>query len=100
MYSGRGLVAVAMPARGDEGRIGVTVSRQFKSAVDRNRARRRLRELARLAMLKADSGPGRGGIRYDVVLIARPAAISMRFADLKEETEQAALRLSNTRSES
>ena len=89
-----------MPARSDVGRIGVTVSRQFKSAVDRNRARRRVRELARLALLETDSGAGRGGIRYDVVLIARPAAISMRFADLKEETEQAALRLTNARSES
>jgi len=28
-----------------------------------------------------------------VVLIARPAALTLRFADLKEETEQAALRL-------
>jgi ribonuclease P protein component len=99
VFSGRGLVAVAMPARHDVGRIGVTASRQFKSAVDRNRARRRLRELARLTLLKADSGGGREGIRYDVVLIARPAAISMRFADLKEETEQAALRLTNSRLE-
>jgi hypothetical protein len=30
-----------------------------------------------------------------VVLIARPAALTLRFADLKEETEQAALRLNN-----
>ena len=99
VYSGRGLVVVAMPTRRDEGRIGVTVSRQVKTAVARNRARRRLRELARLTLLKADSGARQGGIRYDVVLIARPAAITLRFADLKEETEQAALRLTNTRSE-
>jgi ribonuclease P protein component len=97
VYSGRGLVVVAVATRHDEGRIGVTVSRQLKTAVQRNRARRRVREVARLAMLKPDSGAGRGGIRYDVVLIARPAAVSMRFADLKEETEQAALRLTNTR---
>lgn len=93
LYSGRGLVVLAVPARQDRARIGVTVSRQFKSAVDRNRARRRLREIARQALLKADSGAGRGGIRYDVVLIARPAALTLRFADLKKETEQAALRL-------
>jgi ribonuclease P protein component len=96
VYSGPALVVLAVPARHDVGRIGVTVSRQLKTAVDRNRARRRVREVARLALLKADSGAGRGGIRYDVVLIARPAALSMRFADLKEETEQAALRLTNT----
>ncbi len=100
IYSGPGLVAVAVPARREEGRIGVTVSRQFKSAVDRNRARRRLRELAREALWKGGSGPSRRGIPYDVVLIARPAALTLRFADLKEETEQAALRLSNIPSES
>jgi ribonuclease P protein component len=97
VYSGPGLVVVALPTRHDEGRVGVTVSRQLKRAVDRNRARRRVREVARLALLKADSGAGRGGIRYDVVLIARPAALTLRFADLKEETEQAALRLTATR---
>ena len=99
VYSGPGLVVLAMPARHDEGRIGVTVSRQLKSAVARNRARRRLRELARLTLLTTDSSARQGGIRYDVVLIARPAAITLRFADLKEETEQAALRLTQTRSE-
>jgi len=89
-----------MPTSHDEGRVGVTVSRQLRSAVARNRARRRLREVARLTLLNPDSGSRQGGIRYDVVLIARPAALTLRFADLKEETEQAALRLSNTRSES
>ena len=94
IFSGRGLVALAIPSPRDEGRIGITVSRQLKTAVDRNRARRRLREVARLGLL-ADSGGGRRGIRYDVVLIARPAALTLRFADLKEETEQAALRITN-----
>jgi len=94
VYSGRGLVVLATPGRTAETRIGVTVSRQLKGAVDRNRARRRLREAAtRAAMLERDSGPGRRGIRYDVVLIARPAALTLRFADLQQETEQAALRL-------
>jgi ribonuclease P protein component len=93
VYSGRGLVALASPADGPEGRVGVTVSRQLKGAVDRNRARRRLREAARISLLEGDSGAGRLGIRYDVVLIARPAALTLRFADLKKEAEQAALRL-------
>jgi ribonuclease P protein component len=99
IYSGPGLVLLAVPSRHDAGRVGVTVSRQLKNAVDRNRARRRLRELARLTLLDPDSAARRGGIRYDVVLIARPAALTLRFADLKEEAEQAALRLMNTRSE-
>jgi ribonuclease P protein component len=93
IFSGRGLVVLAVPSERAESRVGVTVSRQLKTAVDRNRARRRLRELARLTLLQPDSVGGRLGIRYDVVLIARPAALTLRFSDLKEETEQAALRL-------
>jgi len=100
IYSGRGLVALAIPNDREENRVGVTVSRQFKRSVERNRARRRLRELARLALLVPDSGGARLGIRYDVVLIARPAALTLRFADLKAEAEEAAQRLSGPRSES
>ena len=93
VYSGRGMVALSVPNHAAESRVGVTVSRQLKSSVDRNRARRRLREVARLCLVGADSDAVRQGIRYDVVLIARPAALTLRFADLKEEAEQAALRL-------
>jgi len=99
IYSGRGLVALAIPNDRGESRLGVTASRQFKGAVERNRARRRLRELARLSLLGPDSGGDRRGIRYDVVLIARPAALTLRFADLKAETEQVAQRLAGSRSE-
>jgi ribonuclease P protein component len=93
-YSGRAMVALAMPNGRDESRVGVTVSRALKSSVERNRARRRLRELARLKLLGVDS-PLRGvGIRYDVVLIARPAALEVEFADLAAEAEQVSIRLS------
>jgi ribonuclease P protein component len=100
IYSGRGLVALAIPNERPETRVGVTVSRKLRSAVERNRARRRLRELARSAILHADSGVPDLGIRYDVVLIARPAALTLRYADLKEEAEQAARRLAGGRLES
>jgi ribonuclease P protein component len=94
VYSGRALVAFAVPRDGEESRVGVTVSRTVKGSVDRNRARRRLREVARMQLLGSDS-PLRGvGIRYDVVLIARPAALVVPFAELGNETRQAALRLS------
>ncbi|TMB95774.1 MAG: ribonuclease P protein component [Chloroflexi bacterium] len=98
VYSGRTLVAFAIPVETEESRIGVTVSRHVKGAVDRNRARRRLREAARERMLGPDSPLSRVGIRYDVVLIARPAALDLPFADLEAETEQAALRLANLNS--
>jgi ribonuclease P protein component len=93
-YSGRALVAFAIPNQQAKSRVGVTVSRMVKGSVDRNRARRRLRELARLSLLGRDSPLTGVGIRYDVVLIARPAALEVPFADLVAEAEQAALRLS------
>jgi ribonuclease P protein component len=94
VYSGRALVAFAVPSENEENRVGVTVSRAVKTSVERNRARRRVRELARVILLGPDSPLASLGIRYDVVLIARPAALEVSFADLKDEANQAALRLS------
>jgi len=101
-HQGRALVGFAVPGDAGEAgeglvRIGVTVSRNIRSAAERNRARRRLREVARTEMLRNDSPLRQGGIRYDVVLIARPAALEMSFADLRAEASQAALRLANTK---
>ena len=84
-----------MPASASESRVGVSVSRAIKTAVERNRARRRLREIARLDLLSPDSPLRRGGIRYDVVLIARPSVLELSFADLRAEASMAALRLAN-----
>jgi ribonuclease P protein component len=93
-YSGQALVAFAVPGEGGANRVGVTVSRLVKGSVERNRARRRLRELARRTLFGGDSPVTGVGIRYDVVLIARPAALRVPFADLRAEVEQAALKLS------
>ena len=97
-HSGRALVGFAVPSHQEQSRVGVAVSRTLKRAVDRNRARRRVRELARLILLGADSPLTGVGIRYDVVLIARPAALEIAFAELVTEAEQAALRLSKLNS--
>ena len=92
-HTGRALVGFAVPTQAPENRIGVTVSRTVKGSVDRNRARRRLREVARSGLLGPDSPLSQVGIRYDVVLIARPAALEVSFADLRAEASLAALRL-------
>ena len=94
VYTGRALLAFAVPGATAESRVGVTVSRNIKGSVERNRARRRLREIARERLLGPDSPLSGVGIRYDVVLIARPAALDVPFADLKDDVDQAALRLS------
>jgi ribonuclease P protein component len=92
-HSGRALVGFGVPGSAAESRVGVAVSKQIKGAVQRNRARRRLREVARETFLRPDSPLRQVGIRYDVVLIARPAALEVSFADLKAEASLAALRL-------
>jgi ribonuclease P protein component len=94
-HSGRALVGFAVPGAGPESRVGVTVSRGIKTSIERNRARRRLREVTRAEMLAPDSTLRRLGIRYDVVLIARPGALEVSFAELRAEASLAATRLAS-----
>jgi len=77
------LVAYARPTSADAHlRVAVAVSRNVRGAVRRNRVRRRLREAARAALLAGDSETPDLGIGYDVVVIARPAALDAAFPDL------------------
>ncbi len=85
VYAGRTLVAFARPNPGGEWRVGVAVSRSLRHAVDRNRARRRLRETARAQLLPQDSDDPVRGIGYDVVLIGRPAAVEAPASVLARE---------------
>ncbi len=98
VFSGRALVAFAVRNDGEASRVGVTVSRAIKSSVERNRARRRLRELARVHLFGGDSPVTRQGINFDVVLIARPAALEVSYAELKAEASSIAMRLSSPKS--
>jgi ribonuclease P protein component len=59
-------------------RVGFAVSRQMRGAVARNRARRRLREAYRTAGATAPAG-------VDLVLIARPAALTAPFERLVQD---------------
>jgi len=95
VYSGPTLVAFARPRPDLSGasRVGVTVSRQVRGAVHRNRARRRVREAARLRLLRDDSGLLRSGIPYDVVLIARPSALEAAFSAVLQDAERVDRRL-------
>lgn len=88
LYAGRGLVAFGVAGEGSTHRVGVAVSRRLRGAVRRNRARRRVREAARLG-LSRDSAPAGRGIAFDVVLIARPAALDLPFEELRSEAGSA-----------
>ena len=75
--------------RGDEGpvRIGFTVSKKVGNAVERNRVRRRLREIVRqTAKKRMQSG-------HDYVLIGRRAALKLPFARIAEEFDGALRRM-------
>ena len=67
-------------------RIGFTASKKIGNAVLRNRAKRRLRALAR-EVLGPRARPG-----WDYVLVARPeATVSRPYTDLRADLEQALL---------
>jgi ribonuclease P protein component len=63
-------------------RVGFAVSRQLRNAVQRNRARRRLREAFRSARAAAPA-------RAALVIIGRPAALTAPFEALQGQMRQA-----------
>ena len=64
-------------------RVAVATSRAVGGAVERNRARRRLREAVRVALAPRRSHPG-----ADLLVIARPAALSAATKDLHDAVER------------
>ena len=75
--------ALALPAA----RVGFTVSRKVGNAVQRNRVRRRLREIARSVF------PDQARPDLDYVLVGRQAALSRDFAAMRLELVEALKRL-------
>ena len=67
--------------RGDDGpvRVGFTVSRKVGNAVQRNRARRRLREVVRLA------DPAWMSAGHDYVLVGRQGALKLPFDRIQDD---------------
>jgi len=76
-------------------RVGFTVSKQVGNAVERNRVRRRLREIVRLTTAGAAPGDDResGGSAlrpgHDYVLIGRRAALAAPFNTMMRDLDAA-----------
>ncbi len=91
-----GLMLQARQRRADEPvtgvRVGFTCTKKVGNAVARNRAKRRLREVARLVL------PQHGRDGWDYVLIGRPEATAIRpFDDLKRDLISALKKLHQSR---
>jgi ribonuclease P protein component len=76
------LQALQRPADGAV-RVGFTVSKQVGNAVERNRVRRRLREIVKL------TAEGRMRAGHDYVLIGRRAALALPFDEIRRELDAA-----------
>lgn len=61
-------------------RVGIVVPRHRRSAVERNRLKRQLRELVRLLVLPL-------GMPVDLVIWAQRSAYEMSFSRLQQEIE-------------
>jgi ribonuclease P protein component len=80
--------------RGDDGpvRIGFTVSKKVGGAVERNRVRRRLRDVVR----RSAAGAMLAG--YDYVLVGRRAALHLPFDRMMQDFDGALRRVHARRS--
>ncbi|HZP39455.1 MAG TPA: ribonuclease P protein component [Methylomirabilota bacterium] len=74
---------VALWRRAPARRVGFAVSRQVRRAVSRNRARRRIREAYR--RVRAQMAPD-----VEMVLVARPTAVTRPFPELVEDMRRLA----------
>ncbi len=78
----------ARPKKAEAGlRVGITVSRRVGNAVARNRARRRLRAIARETL------PGQAKPGHDYVLIGRKGTLSRPYDALRGDLEEALAKL-------
>ena len=75
------MVVRFVPNGRDHDRFGISTGRRLGGAVQRNRVRRRLREILR--RMPNDTGQG-----WDILIVARPAALDASFHDLRTALER------------
>ncbi|MDR3551775.1 MAG: ribonuclease P protein component [Clostridia bacterium] len=77
-FVSRGVVVYVTANRLSKNRLGITVSKKLGGAVQRNRAKRIIREAYRLTEPAVAVG-------YDFVLVARSRTLAMKMGELQKE---------------
>ena len=75
------MVVRFVPNDRDHDRFGISTGRRLGGAVQRNRVRRRLREILR--HVPNDSGHG-----WDILIVVRPPAMDATFDELRDGLER------------
>ena len=75
------MVVRFVPNGRDHDRFGISTGRHLGGAVQRNRVRRRIREVLRRS-------PNETGCGWDILVIARPPAVDASFDDLRAALER------------
>ncbi len=70
-----------VPNGRDHDRFGISTGRRLGGAVQRNRVRRRIREVLR----HHPNGSGHG---WDILIVARPPTVAASFADIRSVLER------------
>jgi ribonuclease P protein component len=81
-FAGPLLALYARPNGGRPSRVGISVGKRFGPAVDRNRIKRRIREIARSRILALPTG-------WDLVFIPRSKAAEAPFAEIAAAVDRA-----------
>ncbi len=79
--SDRLIVVRFVPNGRDHDRFGISTGRRLGGAVQRNRVRRRLREILRLS-------PNQTGHGWDILVVARAPAVDASFDELRSAIER------------
>ncbi len=79
--SDRLMVVRFVPNGRDHDRFGISTGRRLGGAVQRNRVRRRIREVLRRS-------PNRSGHGWDILIVVRPAAVDASFDELSAALER------------
>jgi ribonuclease P protein component len=75
------MVVRFVPNGRDHDRYGISTGRHLGGAVQRNRVRRRVREILRRV-------PNETGHGWDILVVVRPPAVAASFGDLRAALER------------